>query len=67
MQRGLMEITEREDLHQVDLLNPAPTKVTEREYWKQRREQEKLDELNEQIVADGLKPSTTVYQTQKKL
>lgn len=43
MQRGIMEIAEREHLHQVDLLSPAPVKVTEREYWKNRREQEKLD------------------------
>lgn len=66
MQKGIMAIAEREHLHQVDLLSPAPVKVTEREYWKNRREQEKLDELNEQIVADGMKPRTTNYQTQKQ-
>ena len=66
MQKGIMAIAEREHLHQVDLLSPAPVKVTEREYWKNRREQEKLDELNEQIVADGMKPRTTTYQTQKQ-
>ena len=66
MQTGIMEISEREGLHQVDLLNPAPIKITEREYWKNRREQEKLDELNARIVADGMKPRTTTYQTQKQ-
>lgn len=66
MQKGIMAIAEREHLHQVDLLSPTPVKVTEREYWKNRREQEKLDELNEQIVADGMKPRTTTYQTQKQ-
>ena len=66
MQQGIMKIAEREHLHQVDLLSPAPVKVTEREYWKIRREQEKLDALNEQLLADGMKPRTTVYQTQKQ-
>lgn len=66
MQTGIMEISEREGLHQVDLLNPAPIKITEREYWKNRREQEKLDELNARIIADGMKPRTTTYQTQKQ-
>ncbi|MBQ6481333.1 MAG: relaxase/mobilization nuclease domain-containing protein [Anaerolineaceae bacterium] len=66
MQKGLMKITERENLHQVDLISPAPVKITEREYWKNRREQEKLDRLNSQIVADGMKPRFTNYQTQKQ-
>ena len=66
MQRGIMEITEREHLHQVDLLSPAPVKFTEREYWKNRREQEKLDKLNQEIIADGMTPRTTTYQTQKQ-
>ena len=58
MQKGLMKITERENLHQVDLISPAPVKITEREYWKNRREQEKLDRLNSQIVADGMNPAS---------
>lgn len=66
MQKGIMEITSREHLHQVDLLSPVPVKITEREYWKNRREQEKLDALNDQIIADGMKPRTTKYQTQKQ-
>lgn len=66
MQKGIMEITEREGLHQVDLLTPAPVKTTDREYWKNKREQEKLDELNQRIIADGMKPRTTKYQSQKQ-
>lgn len=66
MQTGIMEISKREGLNQVDLLNPAPIKISEREYWLNRREQEKLDELNARIVADGMKPRTTTYQTQKQ-
>ena len=41
MQKGLMELTEREGLHQIDLLSPAPVKITEREYRKTQREQRK--------------------------
>ena len=41
MQKGLMELTEREGLHQIDLLSPAPVKITEREYRKTQREQQK--------------------------
>lgn len=66
MQKGVMEIAKREHLHQIDLLSPAPVKITEREYWKNRREQEKLDILNNQILADGMKPRMTKYQTQKQ-
>ena len=36
-----MELTECEGLHQIDLLSPAPVKITEREYRKTQREQRK--------------------------
>lgn len=66
MQKGLMEITEREHLHQVDLISPAPVKISEREYWENRRGQEKLEDLNARIIADGMKPRFSKYQTQKQ-
>lgn len=66
MQKGLMEITEREHLHQVDLISPAPIKISEREYWKNRRGQEKLEDLNAKIIADGMKPRFSKYKTQKQ-
>ena len=66
MQKGLIEITEREHLHQVDLISPAPVKISEREYWKNRRGQEKLEDLNARIIADGMKPRFSKYQTQKQ-
>ena len=64
MQKGLMEITVREGLHQVDLLSPAPVKITEKEYRKEQRGQEKLEELNARIIADGMKPRFTKFQTE---
>ena len=64
MQKGLMEITEREGLHQIDLLSPAAVKITEKEYRKEQRGQEKLEELNTRIIADGMKPRFTKFQTE---
>ena len=46
-------------LHQVDLLTPAERKITEKEYWAQRRGQEKLDELNQKMKEDGITPHVT--------
>lgn len=45
----VMHICEREGLHQIDLLSPARSKITDREYHAQQRGQEKLDALNEEI------------------
>lgn len=67
MQKGLMEITEREHLHQVDLLQPAPVKVTEREYWKKRREDERISKApspSGKGIAE--KKTPTAFQTQKQ-
>lgn len=37
LQKNLMEMCEQEGLHQVDLLTPAPVKITNEEYWAKRR------------------------------
>lgn len=66
LQREVMCMCEKEGLHQIDLLSPATTKITQEEYMAQRSGQKKLEELNKQIIADGFKPTTTVYQTQKQ-
>ena len=63
--RDLMDMCIRENLHQIDLFQPAEKKVTDQEYKARRHGQENLDLLNEKIIADGLKPRTTVFQTQK--
>ena len=46
-------------LHQVDLLTPAERKITEKEYWAQRRGQEKLDKLNQKML-EGEYPKVCV-------
>lgn len=61
-----MEMCEQEGLHQVDLLTPAPVKITNEEYWAKRRGQKKLDQTNQKIIAVGMKPKKTVYQIQKQ-
>ena len=66
MQKSLMTICQRENLHQVDLLSPAKAKVTEREYWAQHRGQKELDKTNQEVIAFGLTPAKTKFQTEKQ-
>ena len=66
MQKELMSICRRENLHQVDLLSPSPEKISDKEFRAKQTGQRKLDKLNEEIQADGLEPAETVFQTQKQ-
>ncbi len=66
LKHEVMDMCKKEGLHQVDLLNPAERKITEKEYWTQRRGQEKLDELNQKMKEDGITPKETRYQTEKQ-
>ena len=63
LQKSLMDLCRREFLHQVDLLSPSRTGVTEAEYWAQRR----LDEKKQEIETEGFTPNPTKFQTQKQL
>ena len=56
-----MLMCQKETYYQVDLLNPAKVRITDREYWAQRRGQKKLDE--ETLQSPGLKPKT--FETEK--
>ena len=66
LQTEVMKMCEQQGLHQVDLLSPAKSKITDKEYRVKQRGQQKLDELNEQITAAKMKPAGTVFQTQKQ-
>ena len=66
LKQEVMDMCQKEGLHQVDLLTPAERKITEKEYWAQRRGQEKLDKLNQKIREDGITPKETKYQTEKQ-
>ena len=66
LKQEVMDMCQKEGLHQVDLLTPAERKITEKEYWTQRRGQEKLDKLNQKMREDGITPKETKYQTEKQ-
>ena len=63
--KTVMNRCQQEGLHQIDLLAPAERKITQEEYMAQKSGQEKLEKVNQEIIADGLKPTSTVFQTQK--
>ena len=67
LKQDVMDMCQKEGLHQVDLLSPAERKITEKEYWAQRRGQETLDKLNQKMLEDGITPKETRYQTEKQL
>ena len=66
LKQEVMDMCKKEGLHQVELLTPAERKITEKEYWAQRRGQEKLDKLNQEMKEDGITPKETRYQTEKQ-
>ena len=66
LKQEVMDMCQKEGLHQVNLLTPAERKITEKEYWAQRRGQEKLDKLNQKMREDGITPKETKYQTEKQ-
>jgi hypothetical protein len=61
----VMEMCHREGLYQIDLLNGSRNKVTEREYWAKRKGQVKLDKENAALLAEGLAPRQTKFETDK--
>ena len=63
----VMEMCQREGLHQIDLLNGGREKITEREYWAKKRGQAEKDVLNKKIIADGLTPRQPKFETEKEL
>jgi len=66
MQIWLTETCERERLYTVDFILPSEKKISDREYLEKQRRQKELDELNREIIADGLTPSRTDYTTIKQ-
>ena len=64
--KTVMDRCQQEGLHQIDLLAPAERKITQKEYMAQKHGQQKLNEINQKIIEDGLKPTSTVFLTQKE-
>ena len=48
----VMEMCHREGLYQIDLLNGSKNRVTDREYWAQKKGQAALDKQNAPMIAD---------------
>ena len=58
--KTIMDRCQQEGLHQIDLLAPAEKKITQKEYMAQKHGQQKLDEINQKIIEDGLKPTSKI-------
>ena len=61
----VMEMCHSEGLYQIDLLNGSKERITEREYWAQKKGQTALDKRNAPMIADGIAPRTTKFETDK--
>ena len=49
----VMEMCHRENLYQIDLLHGSKNRITEREYWAQKKGQAKLDKESATLAAEG--------------
>ena len=65
--KTVMDRCQQEGLHQIDLLAPAERKITQKEYQAQKHGQQKLNEINQKIIEDGLKPTSTVFLTIERI
>ena len=61
----VMEMCHSEGLYQIDLLNGSKERITEREYWAQKKGQAALDKANAPMIADGITPRQTKFETDK--
>ena len=61
----VMELCQNAGLYQIDLLKGSGDRITEREYWAQRRGQRRLDFANAKDTASGLPIRQTKYETEK--
>ena len=62
----VMEMCHREGLYQIDLLNSSKNRVTDREYWAQKKGQAALDKQNAPMIAGGITPRQTKFETNKE-
>ena len=61
----VMEMCHREGLYQIDLLNGSKNRVTDREYWARKKGQLAFDKKNAPMIADGITPRQTKFETDK--
>ena len=65
LKQETMTLCQENSLYQVDLLSPAKVKITDREYWAEKRGQAKLDEENKKKTDQGEPVKETKYETDK--
>lgn len=63
LKQETMHLCQREQFYQVDLLSPAKIRITDREYWAQRKGQAKLDAENKEKIESGITPDKTDFET----
>ena len=61
----VMEMCHRENLYQIDLLHGSKNRVTEREYWAQKKGQLAIDKENAAREATGQPTKPTKFETDK--
>ena len=61
----VMEMCHRENLYQIDLLHGSKNRITEREYWAQKKGQLALDKENAALAATGQPVKQTKFETDK--
>lgn len=64
LKQETMILCQREQFYQVDLLSPAKIRITDREYWVQRKGQAKLDSENNKKIEAGISPDKTEFETE---
>ena len=62
----VMELCHRENLYQIDLLHGSKNRITEREYWAQRKGQVKLDKEAAALPAEEQLAKPTKFETDKE-
>ena len=62
----VMEMCHRENLYQIDLLHGSKNRITEREYWAQRKGQAKLDKEAAALPAEEQPAKPTKFETDKE-
>ena len=62
----VMEMCHTAGLYQIDLLNGSKNRITEREYWAQKKGQLALDQENTALAEQGLPVKQTKFETDKE-
>ena len=62
----VMEMCHTAGLYQIDLLNGSKNRITEREYWAQKKGQLALDQENASLAEQGLPVKQTKFETDKE-